>query len=357
MNNQEKNNQSTWRSSFRWDEYHDHKPSSHDSNISKEDAMNTAEASKKVDSAEGFSYTLADVLEDQKVWSKTAGQFKRKLIFWRKFVLGLTIIGATLETLAAQTYVLYPDLSKICGVIGAIALVFIPVFSSQKLSENQVKAWVRARSISEALKKQVYLYLTGTRPYHNPSTRTQKLSKLREEIVSSGRDLYKATAIARSELATQKPTLPEPMDVKTYIYKRINDQIYSYYRPRSAELSRQVSLLRYLEFMMSLIAAALGVLPQFLGFSQIFAGWVAVITTAGVAITARISAGRFDHQVNIYSATADRLESLRNTWLDEQKDLVSDPIFEDQGDFIRQCEEAISVENQGWMAKFLQKDS
>jgi hypothetical protein len=100
----------------------------------------------------------------------------------------------------------------------------------------------------------------------------------------------------------------------------------------------------------SIVAAVLGVMPKFFNNGEQFSAWVAVMTTIGVAITAHLAAGRFDDLVTTYLATADRLKSLRNQWLDARQHGVP----QDTNEFIRQCEAAISVENQGWMAKFLQ---
>ena len=296
---------------------------------------------------------LQDVWTDRKIWSLTANKLKQSLTFWRRVVLLLTILGAFLETLAAQLHSYPADLSTYIGALGAVALVSIPIIRNAKLGNNQTRAWVRSRSISEGLKTEIYLYLTGARPYNDPDNKNEKLSSQRDEIVGLAEDLFGHTAMARNQLANENLTPPELMDVNTYITERVDQQIKQFYRPRALELSQQANRLRKVELLSSIVAAALGVFPKFFNNSEQFSAWVAVVTTLGVAITAHLAAGRFDHLINSYLATADRLESLRNQWLDAQERGVP----QDSSEFIRQCETAISVENQGWMAKFLQTDN
>lgn len=299
------------------------------------------------------SHILQDVWTDRKIWSFTATQLKQSLTFWRSLVLLLTILGAFLETLAAQLHSSQADLSTYIGALGAVALVSIPIIRNAKLGNDQTRAWVRSRSVSEGLKTEIYLYLTGAQPYNYPNNKNEILSSQRDEIVRLAEDIFGQTAIARNQLANEDLTPPEPMDVNTYITERVEQQIEQFYRPRAFELSRQASYWRKAELSSSIVAAALGVLSTFFNNSEQFSAWVAVVTTIGITITAHLAAGRFEHLINSYLATADRLESLRNQWLDAKDRGLS----QDSSDFIRQCENAISVENEGWMAKFLKTDN
>ena len=244
-----------------------------------------------------MSHTLADVWEEQKIWSLTATQLKQSLTFWRGVVLLLTIFGAFLETLAAQLHSSQADLSTYIGLLGAIVLVLIPIIRTAKLGNNKTKAWVRSRSVSEGLKTEIYLYLTRTQPYDDLSKRNKELSRQRNEIVGLAEDLYRNTATARNQLANENSTPPRPMDIDTYITERVNQQIEQYYQPKASEMARQANRLRTAEFLSSIVAAALGVGPKLFNNSEQFSAWVAVVTTMGVAITAHFAAGRFEHLV------------------------------------------------------------
>lgn len=297
-----------------------------------------------------ISHTLADIWKEQKIWSLTTTQLKQSLTFWRSVVLLLTILGAFLATLAAQLHNLPAKLPNYTGLLGAVVLVLIPIIRTAKLGNNQTKAWVQSRSVSEGLKTEIYLYLTETQPYDNPNNRDTELSLQRDKIAMSAGDLFRYTASARNQLANKNVTLPQLMNVDTYIDQRVNQQIEQYYQPRALEIEQQAKRLRTAEFVSSIVAAVLGVMPKIFNNGEQFSAWVAVMTTIGVAITAHLAAGRFDDLVTTYLATADRLKSLRNQWLDGRQRGV----HQDTNEFIRQCETAISGENQGWMAKFLQ---
>ena len=342
MKNQENNNQSTWRSSFRWKEYHDYKPHTNTASPSKENTTYVTNTSA-INTQADLGKVLTDVLVDQQVWSKTAGELKRKISFLRLLILGLTVTGAALVTIAAQVHTTNPGISVICSVLGAFALVFIPILISQKQSGKQVKTWICAHSISEALKRESYLYLTQTRPYHDLNVRNEKLAKQYQNIISQGDNIQKVTLKVRRELKKNNLTVPELMDVKTYINERINVQIYQFYHKRIYKLSKQVLYFRDLELIMSLIAASLAFLLPFSGFSHILAAWIAVITTTGVAITAHIAVQKYEYQIHIDSMVANRLESLKNTWVNEQRIAKEVRSFRDQGDFIRQCEEVMML--------------
>ena len=68
-------------------------------------------------------------------------------------------------------------------------------------------------------------------------------------------------------------------------------------------------------------------------------------------MAAHIAAGRYEHLVLSFRVTAQRLDSLRNRWIDRYGDGEGPP--EERTRFVESCEAAISVENQGWMAGYL----
>ena len=77
---------------------------------------------------------------------------------------------------------------------------------------------------------------------------------------------------------------------------------------------------------------------------------MAVATTAGAAVAAHIAANRYEHLITTYRATARQLKSIRDDWLDR------DPANRmSASDFIHASENAVSVENQGWMAKWTER--
>ena len=70
------------------------------------------------------------------------------------------------------------------------------------------------------------------------------------------------------------------------------------------------------------------------------------MTTAGAAVAAHVAANRYEYIAISYTGTADRLQTIRDKWVDRPADARMSP-----SDFVHSCEDAISVENQAWMAK------
>jgi hypothetical protein len=76
--------------------------------------------------------------------------------------------------------------------------------------------------------------------------------------------------------------------------------------------------------------------------------WVAVVTTAGAAVTAHLAAARYDHQAITYFATANRLAGLRDAWLADPERHLPARVAQ----FVDACEHAISTENEAWLAEW-----
>jgi hypothetical protein len=76
-----------------------------------------------------------------------------------------------------------------------------------------------------------------------------------------------------------------------------------------------------------------------------------VLTTIGGSIATHAAAGRYDFQAATYYATARQLLDLAIGWEAGGKAAPS----KEWSEFVRGCEEAISAENRGWMAKLDQQ--
>jgi len=109
---------------------------------------------------------LDTLAKDQKRWSTTANRAKKSIDRSRLSVLTLAIAGAALETLAAQIHQSNPDRAVIAGYIGAAALAVIAVIKQWRLSRDRMQAWILARSASESLKREIYLYRASAGPYN-----------------------------------------------------------------------------------------------------------------------------------------------------------------------------------------------
>lgn len=294
------------------------------------------------------SPTLASVWEAYLDWAAFSRAKKPGLFFWRRMVLGLGMAGAVFETLSPSlgiVQIVGRDVSPL-GVVGAVALALAAVFSRQVLGGDPERIWVRSRSVAEALQSEAYKFCTRVPPYDSDD-REQKLKEQRGKIVEAMRDL---PLIPNPAKRADKPVPPEDMSVKTYLDTRIASQIDSsdgYYWKSARDLERRVKGFKGAAVTFAVGSAILGVFGA-AGISKV-AIWVAVLTTVSTSVAAYFQANRYEYLLLSYTATAWRLKELSDDLGGPGSSLG------ERNRLILACEEAISVENQAWMAKWLQK--
>jgi hypothetical protein len=110
---------------------------------------------------------------DQARWSKTADNLKAEIVRWRNLAALAGVLGAFLEVLAASLMDFgdswfWPR--ALMALSGAVILSVVPFVVKTKTSNDQVRAWVRARTTSEALKEVIYRYLIRAAPFESYST-------------------------------------------------------------------------------------------------------------------------------------------------------------------------------------------
>jgi len=285
----------------------------------------------------------------QKRWSAAADRLKSQLNTWRTAAFALGIAGAFLETLSTQ--VPSGRAQQICALAGALCLGIIPVLTLRKLGPERGRAWVRTRSASEGLKSEVYAFLARAAPYDETAGAGQILLDKASGIEESVEDLLRYQAGEESDESGK----PEQLTPEEYLAKRVHDQI-DWYRPKAAGFERKARRLRSIELVLAITAAALAAAAgvygdslSVLGWSFVFAAWVAVLTTIGGAITAHVGASRYDFLITSYLGTARRLEDLASRWQAAPGGAAPSPEW---SEFVKDCENAISTDNQGWMAKW-----
>jgi hypothetical protein len=297
---------------------------------------------------------VASAWRDQAVWSETANRLKADLTKWRHRAAVAAVAGAFLQTLAGGLAGLGERwwwLRALIALAGAVILAVVPYVLRTKASKEQVRAWVRARSASEALKEEIYRYLVGAAPF-GPDRAPADLVSRCQVVKDKVRDLG-----AHAYVEPPKKERPLELDADGYIEMRVNDQIERFYRPKGRENAVRAGKLHGLEFALGLIAVVMGALASAavatgLGWLSYLGSWVAVVTTAGGAVTAHLAASRYDHAAMTYFATADRLAGLRDAWLADANRL--DPARVDK--LVDDCENAISTENEAWLAEWTREE-
>ena len=300
------------------------------------------------------------VWDRHRIWSLVAEERKSKVTRFRLVVLYLIIAGAALQTLATQL----PAGGWIAALVGGVCLGFVPIITSRHLGRDKTNEWTRSRSASEGIKAEVYSFRAGAAPYGGGDKVDLLVTRV-EEITAAGVDLNNFYAMHKSD---GKPP-PPPLDRNGYIQKRVKDQVDGYYRKTARRLAKKAKQLRNAEYALATIAAMIGLIvgsvggveavsgdgaasnggsppPEFVAWVRGNIGvWVAVLTTAAAATTAHIAASRLDEQVSQYLATAQRLENL----LLRLSSAVA-PDSPEWSEFVKKCEDAISAQNQAWMA-------
>ncbi|WP_436501093.1 DUF4231 domain-containing protein [Actinokineospora sp. HUAS TT18] len=270
----------------------------------------------------------------QRRWSRAADALKKSIGRSRWTTLALSVAGAVLATASARLFAVDGTAGRGVAVAAAVALAVIP-FAQRGSGIERTRDWTRARSVSEAIKTDVYTYLAGAAPFHGDDRDKLLLARL-DALADDAGDLTEHL----DDTPAQRP-LPAVHDLESYVELRVRAQARDYYRPKARALARTHRLLRAAETALAVAAAAL-VAGATVAPSPGVVVWIGVMTTVAGALAAHAGAERYDYQVVEYTRTADKLERL----IARQK---IDPA--DTDTFVAECERVISIQNEGWMAK------
>jgi hypothetical protein len=279
-------------------------------------------------------------------WSKTADRLKARRNLWRTLVLVLIICGAALQTLAADvsSQTEGSDVRWVIAAAGAVALALVALFNQMFLTPDSTREWLRARSVSEGIKSEVYTFRAGAAPYDEANA-VELLHTRVQGIVQWATDLEAERRLTDEETGS---SLPPPLDAEKYLQLRVDQQIEEYYRRRGRQNARLAKRYQTISTALAGTVAVLGALATvYADLSTAIGPWIAVLTTIAGSIATHAAASRYDFQATTFFATARQLEDLSRAWRAADKARST----REWSDFVRACEDAISAENRGWMAK------
>ena len=292
---------------------------------------------------------LAYVWGKYREYALTSRKRKAELTSWRYRVLLFGVTGAILGTLCQESLRLgfnkIPELSLVpvaLGVSSAIVIGLATYFGREILNPYQEQSWIRSRSMAEALKTEIYLFLSNTSPY-DTGNKSETLLKKSDELLKNVEDL---PTVPISEKDRQEKLPTKDLTVDDYIRERVDDQVNNFYRQRSNELKQKMESDKTIGLVLGILAIILGAL----GATGWTAGWIAVISTITASVAAYAYAGRYQYLIISYQATGDKLERLRALWKAKGK---TDADKDERNKFIIECEEVISIENSAWMAELI----
>jgi hypothetical protein len=208
-----------------------------------------------------------------------------------------------------------------------------------QLGTQAVSEWARTRSVSEALKAEEFRFLAEVSPYRGAereSLLADRVRRVREEAA----DLLLHT----TGVLPVPRDVPPVHDVDSYVKARLEPQI-GWYRARSTQLARKLARARACEVVLGVTGVLLGAVASTFAVAGVSA-WVAVVATVAAALSSHVAASRWEYQLVEYLRTADELECLREDWLSaDRAEQAADRLVD-------RCEHVVSIQNDGWMAKW-----
>lgn len=291
----------------------------------------------QADRVSGGEELVDELWRQQSIWSQTANRMKASIGRARSAALTLTVGGAMVATLAAQLPAGQNMVRSVLVVAAAVGLGLVPVLRP-RYGGRVLRDWTRARSVSEALKSEVYLYLAGVGDYRGEN-RDSRLKTRTDRVCKEAADLLRHTV----EIEPAQRPMPEVHDYRSYLRVRVEGQVAGYYRPQARQLRTRLRQFRRIELVLSAAGVVLGGLAASLAEWGLSA-WIALVTTISASVAAHVAAARYEYQLIEYLRTADELSRL-------QRDASATASPAEVDELVVRCERIISIQNEGWMAK------
>lgn len=293
--------------------------------------------------------SVSDLVEElwreQSLWSRTANRMRKHINRARVAALVAAVTAAVLGA-AAGAVMSYSaswaaGAGRVLAVLAGLGVGVLPLLRPY-WSGDRLRDWTRVRSISEALKSDVYLWLARAGEYRGDD----QAARLREEtdkVRADGADLLRY----REGIVAEERPLPAVHDLASFFAVRVIGQVDGYYRRRARELQRLLRRFRGAGIALGAVGVVVGAVAAVSSASSL-GPWIAVITTVSTALAVHVAAGRYDFQLIEFLRTAERLDQLR-------RKAVSTADLSELGALAAEAEAVISVENEGWMAKLAEE--
>lgn len=291
--------------------------------------------------------TTHDLVEElwrkQRAWSRAAGRAKSEVERFRLLSLILVVLAAALGTAAPALTHIHPVAGRTAGVVAGVSLGLLPLVR-RRLRLPTYEKWSRLRSISEAIKAEIYRYLAGVRPYRGDD-RLRILFERTNRFLNESSSGDLVGQLRRSDEEVRP--LPQIHDVPSYIQVRARRQIEQYYEPKRQSMHRRARIVRTAQFVLGGISVTLGLVAG-LGATGL-APWIGVVGTVTGAVIAHSAAARYSFLELEYARTGDELRRTITSY-------TIDPCDEERDDWlVRRCERVISYQNEAWMAELIRE--
>ncbi len=283
---------------------------------------------------------VRDLWISQRVWSRAADRAKAEVGRARVLSLLLVVLASGLGAAAPAVGGLNDPAGRIFGLVAGVSLGLIPLVRL-RLDAPVYEAWSRLRSVSEALKVEVYMFLAQVDPYRDDN-RVNTLLLRTHDVLQKGDDL--AYRLRQGD-GRARP-LPAVTGVASYLDVRVSQQIGSYYLRKGRQMARRAALVRQVQTGLAGAAVVLGVFAS-IGDTGI-SPWIGVIGTISGAVIAHSAAARYTFLQLEYFRTAEQLNRIIHRY---RHSLSPGPELDDW--LVAECERVISFQNEAWMAELV----
>ncbi|MEU6814399.1 DUF4231 domain-containing protein [Streptomyces sp. NPDC046860] len=286
--------------------------------------------------------TAEDVWRAQSIWSQAAGRHKTAIARARAATLGAVVAAAALGAAASQLMPAVRVAGQVCAFLALLAAGAAPL-TAMRAAPDRVREWTRMRSVSEELKSQVYVRLARVAQYRDPDGRDRVLRERADAVLAEAADLEPAVA---GLLPAERP-LPPVQDITGYVEARLRPQLDGYYRPGAVRMGERARLVERCGQALAAVSVILGAVAGAFAVEET-AAWIPAVAAVSAAVVSYGASSRYVFQQVEFSRTAGELERLLRWWqgCDPATDADADRLAE-------RAEHVVSVQNEGWMAKWI----
>ncbi|MFJ3639432.1 DUF4231 domain-containing protein [Streptomyces sp. NPDC090108] len=278
----------------------------------------------------------------QSVWSQAANRHKAAIGRARTATLCAVVAAGVCGAASAQLMPLSAWAGRLLAFLALVVAGLAPLLA-RGAAPGRVREWTRLRSVSEELKSQTYLRLARVARYREPAGRDAELRRRTDAVVAAAADLeYLTTGIAPAD----RP-LPPVAGIADYVEGRLRYQLDRYYRPKTGEMAGRARLVERWGQALAAVSVVLGAVAGAFAVEQA-AAWIPVVAAVSAAVVSHGAAARYVAQQVEFGRTAGELERLLAWWrsCDPATDAEADRLAE-------RTEHVVSVQNEGWMAKWI----
>ncbi|MEU9398828.1 DUF4231 domain-containing protein [Streptomyces sp. NPDC048242] len=290
----------------------------------------------------GGAAAAEEIWRAQSVWSRAANRAKAAIERSRTATLCAVVTAAVLGAATSQLMPFSPVTGRVLAFLALLAAGAAPL-AAVGASPDRVREWTALRSVSEELKSQVYVYLAGAAQYRAPGARDTELRARTNAVLADAAGLDHA--LAGIEPAVRP--LPPVADIADYAEHRLRRQLEHYYRPKAREMAARARLVERWGQVLAGISVLLGAVAGAFAAEEA-AAWIPVVAAVSASVVSYGASARFVAQEIEFDRTARELDALLRWW--RERDPASDA---DADRLAERTEHVVSVQNEGWMAKWI----